>query len=74
MLALLSELVIMYVLVVDAAHNMLRMDSRADVLLENSVLASSFINALFGVLYEVYSSSVSYTPTPCNSVYDRIVC
>ena len=44
---------------VDASHGILRMDSRADVLLENSALASAFIKTLFGVLYEVYSSSVS---------------
>lgn len=34
-------------------------DSRADVLQESSELATAFIKALFGVLYEVYSSSVS---------------
>ena len=48
------------VVFVDASHALLRIDSRADVLLENSALASAFIKTLFGVLYEVYSSSVSY--------------
>ena len=44
-----------------SSHNLLKSDSRADVLAENSELASSFIKALFGILYEVYSSSVSNT-------------
>ena len=39
---------------------LVRSDSRADVLQENQELASSFIKTLFGVLYEVYSSSVSH--------------
>ena len=34
-------------------------DSRAEVLKEDKDLASSFIQTLFAVLYEVYSSSVS---------------
>ena len=36
-----------------------RCDSRAEVLKEDSELASAFIQTLFSVLYEVYSSSVS---------------
>ncbi|KAK2164418.1 hypothetical protein NP493_1414g01032 [Ridgeia piscesae] len=48
----------------DASHALLRIDSRADVLLENSALASAFIKTLFGVLYEVYSSSVNAMVEP----------
>ncbi|XP_064639626.1 E3 ubiquitin-protein ligase TRIP12-like isoform X2 [Lineus longissimus] len=40
-----------------SAPSLVRSDSRADVLAENQDLASSFIKTLFGVLYEVYSSS-----------------
>ena len=36
-----------------------RCDSRAEVLKEDADLASTFIQTLFAVLYEVYSSSVS---------------
>ncbi len=42
-----------------AGPGLVKSDSRADVLAENSDLASGFIKTLFGVLYEVYSSSVS---------------
>jgi E3 ubiquitin-protein ligase TRIP12 len=42
---------------VPSAPSLVRSDSRADVLAENQHLASSFIKTLFGVLYEVYSSS-----------------
>ena len=41
------------------SHGLVKSDSRADVLAENTELASSFIKTLFAVLYEVYSSSVS---------------
>lgn len=34
-------------------------DSRAEILKEDYELASTFIQTLFSVLYEVYSSSVS---------------
>ncbi|ELU17507.1 hypothetical protein CAPTEDRAFT_164474 [Capitella teleta] len=40
---------------------LLKTDSRADIMHENSGLASAFIKALFGVLYEVYSSSAGPT-------------
>lgn len=36
-----------------------RCDSRAEILKEDMELASAFIQTLFSVLYEVYSSSVS---------------
>lgn len=44
-----------------ASGGLVRSDSRADVLQENTDLASGFIKTLFGVLYEVYSSSVSHS-------------
>jgi len=40
--------------------SMTKSDSREDILHEDTNLASSFIKTLFGVLYEVYSSAVSY--------------
>ena len=40
-----------------AAAGLVRTDSRADILQENTNLAATFIKTLFGVLYEVYSSS-----------------
>jgi E3 ubiquitin-protein ligase TRIP12 len=40
---------------------LLKTDSRADILHENSELSSAFIKVLFGVLYEVYSSSAGPT-------------
>jgi len=46
-------------LLVSAAQGLVKVDSRAEILKENVELASSFIKALFGILYEVYSSSVS---------------
>ena len=46
-------------LAVPSSGGLVRSDSRADVLQENTDLASGFIKTLFGVLYEVYSSSVS---------------
>ena len=39
--------------------NVERCDSRVEILKEDQDLASSFIQTLFAVLYEVYSSSVS---------------
>lgn len=41
--------------------NVERCDSRAEILKEDQDLATSFIQTLFAVLYEVYSSSVSAT-------------
>jgi len=41
------------------SHSMLKSDTRADVLAEDITLASHFIKTLFGVLYNVYNSSVS---------------
>lgn len=41
--------------------NVERCDSRAEILKEDYELASTFIQTLFAVLYEVYSSSVSIT-------------
>ncbi|CAH1781422.1 unnamed protein product [Owenia fusiformis] len=41
----------------DSTASVTRSDSRAEVLAEKTELASSFIQSLFGVLYEVYSSS-----------------
>ncbi len=38
---------------------MLKSDSREEIMHEDGGLASNFIRTLFGVLYEVYSSSVS---------------
>ena len=39
--------------------NVEQCDSRAEILKEDKALASNFIQTLFAVLYEVYSSSVS---------------
>lgn len=49
----------MNIFLLPAAHGVIKTDSRAEVLKENTDLASGFIKTLFGVLYEVYSSSVS---------------
>ena len=46
-------------------------DARATLLQEDSELAAAFIKALFAVLYEVYSSSVSTTET-VNDRYNNI--
>ena len=48
--------------IVAAGPALVKSDSRADVLQENTDLASGFIKTLFGVLYEVYSSSVRTLP------------
>ena len=52
--------------VVAAGPALVKSDSRADVLQENTDLASGFIKTLFGVLYEVYSSSVRTRPYVCS--------
>lgn len=43
---------------------MVKSDSREEIMHEDAGLASNFIKTLFGVLYEVYSSSVSLC-LPC---------
>jgi len=40
--------------------SMTKSDSREEILHDDTNLASAFIKTLFGVLYEVYSSAVSY--------------
>lgn len=47
-----------YLLLTGAGLALVKSDSRADMMQDNVKLASGFIKALFGVLYEVYSSSV----------------
>lgn len=48
-----------------AAQGLVKVDSRAEILKENVELASDFIKALFGILYEVYSSSAGPSVRHC---------
>ena len=55
------KLFILYLAASASETDLEQCDSRAEVLKEDTDLASSFIQTLFAVLYEVYSSSVSWS-------------
>jgi hypothetical protein len=51
---------------------MVKSDSREEIMHEDAGLASNFIKTLFGVLYEVYSSSVSFYACHMHAPSNRI--